>query len=151
MRRFLLIPVLFAMLALASCSDSASMEDVNLRPVKLPNGQVIKCEVMFRPEDMQRGMMFRDSLAPSRGMLFLHTQPDKYKYWMYQVKIPLDIIWMNKDRHIVEISPNTPPCPSKSARECPNYGGVERSQIVLELAGGEAAKQGLKVGDVLDF
>ena len=139
------------MLFAASCSKDSSVEDATLQRVKLPGEKVVRCEVMPRPEDMARGMMFRDSMAPGHGMLFLHAQPGNYKYWMYQVKIPLDIIWMNAEHRIVEMSLNTPPCPSKSARECPNYGGNQTAQVVLELAGGEAAKQGLKVGDVLEF
>src|SRR5574340_1076063 len=139
MRRFLLFPVVFAMLFAASCSKDSSVEDATLQRVKLPGGKVVRCEVMLRPEDM------------ARGMLFLHAQPGNYKYWMYQVKIPLDILWMNAEHRIVEMSLNTPPCPSKSARECPNYGGNQTAQVVLELAGGEAVKQGLKVGDVLEF
>ena len=97
-----------------------------------------------------RGMMFRDSLAPDRGMLFVHPSPGAYVYWMYQVRIPLDIIWMASDHRIVEISADTPPCRTK-ASECPQYGGHQRSQFVLELAGGMASKYGLKLGDTISF
>ena len=41
---------------------------------------------------------------------------------MYQVKIPLDMVWMDKNRRVVEMVENTPPCKTK-ASECPNYGG----------------------------
>jgi hypothetical protein len=84
-------------------------------------------------------------------MLFIHDKPGTYGYWMYQVKIPLDIIWMDRTETIVEISANTPPCPSKSARECPTYGGTKSAQYVLELGGGMASKYGLKAGDTLRF
>ena len=63
---------------------------------------------------------------------------------MYQVRIPLDIIWMDRYRAIVEIAANAPPCKTV-ASQCPHYGGnSERAQYVLELAGGMAAKYGLK-------
>ena len=84
-------------------------------------------------------------------MLFFHPQPGKYKYWMYQVKIPLDIIWMDAGHKVVEISANTPPCPSKTAHECPMFGGNEDAKYVLELAGGGAARNGVRVGSVIDF
>ena len=38
-----------------------------------------------------------------------------------------------------------------SAGQCPNYGGHRLSRFVLELAGGNAAANGLKPGDRLDF
>jgi hypothetical protein len=70
---------------------------------------------------------------------------------MYQVRIPLDIIWMDHQRRIVEISANTPACTSKSSHDCPSYGGHEKARYVLELAGGGAALYNLRVGDVLSF
>jgi uncharacterized membrane protein (UPF0127 family) len=144
--------VALAAISLAGCGDKATtLEDYNTRPVTLPNGKVIKAESLVKPEDMMRGMMFRDSLAADRGMLFFHTQPGKYGYWMYQCKFPLDIIWMDSARKVVEISANTPPCPSKSAKECPTFGGHEEAKYVLELNGGAAAQNGVKVGSILDF
>src|SRR5512133_1838117 len=102
-------------LALASIccgcgSDTGSLEDLQTRMVKLPNGREIRAEVMMKPLDMQRGMMYRDALPPDRGMLFIHSQPGLYAYWMYNVKIPLDIVWMDSNHRIVEISADTPPC-----------------------------------------
>ncbi|SRR5579884_1305112 len=144
-----------ALSALApGCSQSNNDEairDFTSREVTLPNGKIIHAEVMMRPVDMTRGMMFRDSLAPDRGMLFIHGSPGKYPYWMYNVKIPLDIIWMDSRRRVVEISANTPPCREKSARACPNYGGHEDAQFVLELNAGAAAKNGVTVGSTIEF
>jgi uncharacterized membrane protein (UPF0127 family) len=144
--------VLLAAAALSSCGGrSASPEDFGTRVVTLPNGHRIRCEVMIHPKDMARGMMFRDSLDPDRGMLFVHGQPGNYPYWMYQVKIPLDIIWLDSNRRIVEMSLDTPPCEKGPASTCPNYGGKQKAQFVLELAAGVARKHGLQVGQVLEF
>jgi uncharacterized membrane protein (UPF0127 family) len=152
MRRILLLLTAATVILLApGCSSNQPVQDATIQTVKLPDGTAVKCEVLYRPEDMARGMMFRDSLPVGRGMLFLHSQPSNTKYWMYQVKVPLDIIFMSREHRIVDMSLNTPPCPSKSARECPNYGGLNLYQVVLEIAGGEAAKHHLKVGDVLEF
>ncbi|MFN3325264.1 MAG: DUF192 domain-containing protein [Bryobacteraceae bacterium] len=120
------------------------------RVVTLPGGQKIRAELMIHQTDLLRGMMFRDSLAEDRGMLFIHNQPGNFPYWMYQVRIPLDIIWMDANRRIVEISENTPPC-TTNANNCPKYGGTEPSMFVLELAGGMVAKYGLRVGQTLAF
>ena len=135
----------------SACGSKSDGGDVNTVEIAFPNGKTVVAETMLREVDQMRGMMFRDSLAQDRGMLFIHPKEENVPYWMYQVRIPLDIIWMNRDRKIVEIAANTPPCPSKSAKECPNFGGHERARYVLELAGGGAAMYGLKVGDTLNF
>ena len=149
MRYFLLI-VLLALAGTGCDSPSAGPEVLGLRTVKLPGGQEVRAEVEMTPEDMQKGMMFRDSLARGRGMLFIHDKPGLYPYWMYQVKIPLDMIWMDAAHRIVEISADTPPCKTKASL-CPNYGGHQEAQFVLELGGGEARRYGLALGQTLEF
>jgi uncharacterized protein len=140
------------MLALGACAlKPTEVGGLNTTEVTFPSGQTVVAETMLRKEDQMRGMMYRDSLAKDRGMLFVHPADGSYPYWMYQCRIPLDIIWMNHDRSIVEISANTPACPSTSARECPTFGGHEKARYVLELAGGGAALYNLKVGDALTF
>ena len=72
-------------------------------------------------------------------MLFIHRQASPYQYWMYQVKIPLDMIFMDAKHRVLGIAANVPPCRTK-ASECPQYGGYPGTQFVLELGGGEAAQ-----------
>jgi len=141
-----------ALLLLCGCSSKTSdVDGLNTTEITFPNGQTVVAETMLRDVDQMRGMMFRDSLAKDRGMLFVHRKEDNVPYWMYQVRIPLDIIWLDQQRRIVEIAANTPACTSKSSRDCPSYGGHEKARYVLELAGGGAVLYGLKVGDTLSF
>ena len=102
----------------SGCSNQETLNETGTMLVTLPHGEKINAEVVTHPTEMMRGMMFRDSLAPDHGMLFIHGSPGQYTYYMYQVKIPLDIIWMDRERRIVEISADTPPCKAaKSAHE----------------------------------
>lgn len=121
------------------------------RAVTMPNGKTIYAEMAIEYAEMVRGLMFRDSIAADRGMLFLHNKMGKYPYWMYQVRIPLDIIWMNHDKQVVEILANVPPCPSAKSSECPTHGGTQEAQFVLELGSGMAAKYEVAVGTKIDF
>ena len=143
--------LVLAACATSSCSKTTDGDGTNTTEITFPNGKTVIAETMLRDVDQMRGMMFRDSLAKDRGMLFIHPDERNVPYWMYQVRIPLDIIWMDHDRRIVEISANTPACTSKSAKECPSYGGHQKARYVLELAGGGAALYGLKAGDTLSF
>jgi uncharacterized protein len=141
-----------ALLGLCGCGNKATEADgLNTTEITFPNGKTVIAETMLRDVDQMRGMMFRDSLAKDRGMLFIHPKEENVPYWMYQVRIPLDIVWMDRQRRIVEISASTPACTAKSSRDCPSYGGHEKARYVLELAGGGAALYGLKVGDTLSF
>ena len=119
--------------------------------VVLPSGAVYSVELARTPEEQAQGLMFRESLSPRAGMLFLFSDAAPHRFWMKNTMIPLDMIWMDHDRRIVEMSLDTPPCRSSSAKECPNYGGNFKSKYVLELNAGVARKNGLKAGDTLDF
>jgi len=140
------------LLTLTGCGDqdNAKPEDFNTVLVTLPNGTKIRAERVTHPRDMERGMKYRDSLPADRGMLFIHGSEGSYPYWMYEVKVPLDMIWLNSNRVIVQLVHKVPPCPGPKEK-CMSYGGAFPAQYVLELAAGEAARHHLKPGMILDF
>lgn len=149
------IGVLFALLTLftPACADSertaGSFGDTV--PITLPDGAVIHAELATSPEEQARGLMFRRELAPDRGMIFHFADSQPRPFWMFQTLIPLDIIWMNEQGVIVEISPDTPPCGSTDPDGCSNYGGSVASRYVLELAAGEASAHQVIVGGSIRF
>jgi uncharacterized membrane protein (UPF0127 family) len=142
---------LAALLSLTCCGPKANtLEDFPTQPIALPGGQVIRAETMIDSIDVQRGLMFRTSLAPDRGMLFVYPTPDLHQHWMYQVLIPLDIIWLDSKRNIVEIVENAQPCKTQASK-CEQYGGKQISAYVLEIGGGMVKKYGLKLGQTLQW
>lgn len=136
--------------SIACSSGNSGVDDVMTRQVTLPDGFVVRAELKISAADMARGMMYRDSLANGNGMLFVHEDQSRSPYWMANCKFPLDIIWMDSNHKVVEVSASTPPCPS-GGRECPQYGGHYPAQFVLEVGGGEAAKHQVREGATLQF
>jgi uncharacterized membrane protein (UPF0127 family) len=120
-------------------------------PVTLPNGDVIQAELRQTPQEQADGMMFRPALPPDNGMLFIFDTLEPRAFWMYRTLHPLDMVWLDENKRIVEIHENAPPCPSLDARECPSFGGVASSLYTLELPAGQVIRRRLKVGDQLQF
>jgi uncharacterized membrane protein (UPF0127 family) len=120
-------------------------------PVTLPDGTQIRAELAITPEQQARGLMFREALPPNHGMLFISSEISPRAFWMFQTRIPLDIIWLDENRRVVEISAHTPPCGDTNPSNCPNYGGQVPSKYVLELAAGQAEAHGIDVGDQILF
>lgn len=118
-------------------------------PVILPNGVAIAAELAVTPQQQAQGLMYRTHLAPDRGMLFVGQRAAPRAFWMYRCRIPLDIVWMDGGRRIVEIVRRAPPCRDSDPANCPSYGGNVESVYVLELAAGQA--EGLRLGDRLEF
>lgn len=148
MRSFALLSLA---LALAACGPKTSTMDALLtREVTLPGGQVIRAETVADTRDLLRGLMFRNSLADDRGMLFIHPVAGHYSYWMYQTYIPLDMIWMDENHRIVEIVESAAPCKTV-ASQCAHYGGRESARFVLELNGGAVKHFGIKAGQTIQW
>jgi len=118
--------------------------------VMLPDGSTVHVELAKTEAERDYGLMGRISLPQGRGMLFIHERPGTYGYWMYHCKIGLDIVWMDEDHRIVEMSPNTPPCKGKSST-CPSYGGHAISVYVIELPVGSIKVHNLQVGQTVNF
>ena len=119
--------------------------------VTLPDGSTIQAELRQTPQEQASGMMFRPQLPPDHGMLFIFDRLEPRAFWMYRTLHPLDMVWLDENKRIVEIHENAPPCPSLDARECPTFGGIASSLYTLELPAGQVIRRGLKVGDQLQF
>lgn len=105
--------------------------------------RVIQLEVAQTPQQQATGLMYRPSLSGDRGMLFPFQQPRFASFWMKNVVIPLDMVFLYKGR-VVAIEDSAPPCDTDP---CPTYGPQTLVDQVLELRGGRASELGLKVGD----
>jgi len=102
-------------------------------------------EVARTPEEQAKGLMFRQSLAPDRGMIFPYDPPQPVAFWMKNTLIPLDMIFIRQDGTIANIAENTVPL---SLEAVPS---AEPVVAVLEIAGGRSAELGIKAGDKVDW
>lgn len=116
------------------------------RTATLPDGFVVALELAFDDPTRAQGLMFRESLAPGKGMLFLFPRSGIYPFWMKNTLIPLDMIWLESDGRVVDVKANVPPCPGDP---CPSYSPSGKANYVLELAAGEAAVHGVIPGSVV--
>ena len=89
---------------------TSDLDVLETKPLTMPNGAVIRAELMISPAAQQRGMMFRDALPEGRGMLFWHKEAQPHKYWMYNVKVPLDIVYIDSQHRVLGVTANAPPC-----------------------------------------
>lgn len=75
--------------------------------------QQFTLEVANTLAQKSRGLMYRDSLKPDAGMIFISPSPSIQYFWMKNTKIPLDIIFLKDDGSVINIEkaypqPNTP-------------------------------------------
>lgn len=104
-----------------------------------PRGDVdAKC-IMVEIADNDRsraiGLSSKNSLLEDEGMLFVFEKEGRYGFWMWRMKFPIDIIWIDHDQRVIDISRNLPTC---SKRPCPSYQPVNDTLYVVEVTAGFA-------------
>lgn len=109
---------------------------------KFASGEVVQLEVTRTPAEQSLGLMYRRNLPDDRGMLFSFSLPQRVSFWMKNVVIPLDMVFL-RDGVVRAIAANVPPCKQDP---CPSYGPDGTIDQVIELRGGRAAELGIKVG-----
>jgi uncharacterized membrane protein (UPF0127 family) len=100
-------------------------------------------------QEKEVGLSSRTSLDQDQGMLFPFDKPDYYSFWMRDMKMPIDILFINGTK-IVTIYKNVAP-PASSTEELPIYKPKEPADKVLELKAGGSDQYGLKEGDQITF
>ncbi len=114
----------------------------------MPSRAVIKAEVADTDELRQRGLMFRDRLDESNGMIFYFEQTGYHAFYMYNTRIPLSVIFFNESLRIVDIQEMVP-CMERNPSACPVYTPAAVCKYVIEVNPSFVRKYGIKRGDLV--
>jgi hypothetical protein len=116
--------------------------------VFFPDAFSVTAELAVTAEARARGLMFREKIEEDQAMLFLFEDEDIHSFWMKNMRFPIDILWLDKEKTIVHLEVSVPPC----LREpCPSYAPATPAAYVLELRSGFAERHGLRESDRLEF
>ncbi len=99
---------------------------------------VCETEVADRPLTRMRGLLGRDGIARGHGML-IRPAPSIHTAFM---RFPIDALFLDEDMTVLGISAELAPWRIASER---------RARSVLEMAAGETARLGVRVGDQLSL
>ena len=109
----------------------------------------VTVEIADDPDERAKGLMFRRVLAPDAGMLFIYEQPQPVSFWMRNTLIPLDMIFIDSRGEVRHVHPNARPLDETSIPGAMVGDPAPARLMVLEVAGGEAARLGIRPGMVL--
>jgi len=100
-------------------------------------------QVVKNKEEVSRGLGGINNISDKEGMLFVFDSPQKYGFWMKNMRFPIDIVWLNSDMRVIGIDENIP------IESYPKiYYPSEPVLYVLEIKAGLSEKYGIKKGDV---
>lgn len=108
-------------------------------------------EIAKTASQKEKGLSGRKALAENKGMIFPFDTNDYVRFWMRDMKFPIDILFIRDDR-IVTIYENVPaPATSEENANPPVYAPTEPVNRVLELQAGSVQKLGVKQGDTISI
>jgi uncharacterized membrane protein (UPF0127 family) len=100
---------------------------------------VIDAAVAASDADREQGLMYRTTLAPNEGMLFVFNETAVHCFWMKNTLIPLSIAFIRGDGTITDIDEMQA---ETTDNHCPRNNGV----YALEMSKGWFASKGIKPG-----
>jgi uncharacterized membrane protein (UPF0127 family) len=105
----------------------------------------ISIEIADDEYQTQTGLMYRDNIKDSQGMLFIFPDAQYRSFYMKNTKIPLDILYFDEQKKLINIQKNTQPfketsLPSKAP-----------AKYVLEINAGLSDLWKIKEGDRIEF
>jgi uncharacterized protein len=127
-----------AAIVLAASAGVASAQPLPV--MKLTAGMhVVRAEVANDYENRGRGLMFRESLEPNQGMLFVFEEAAPHCMWMKNTLIPLSVAFIAGDGTIVNIADMKPKDETTHCAQRP-------VPYALEMEKGWFASRGIKAG-----
>jgi uncharacterized membrane protein (UPF0127 family) len=137
-----LLAVLACVLASAGTALAGCAADVV--ELKGPRGVArFSVELADTDAERSRGLMFRERMAASAGMLFVYDRPGRAVFWMKNTLIPLDMVFADATGTVQRVHSNAVP-----HDETPIDGG-DGILAVLEINGGLARRLGIGPGTVM--
>ena len=123
-------------------ADPNSVFPVEYLEVVTGNGSFeFSVEIADEPEERSKGLMFREKMLPTHGMLFDFGKTSPVMMWMQNTPLSLDMVFIRQDGKVARIASNTVPF-SKAI-----ISSGEPVSHVLELNAGIARQIGIKPGD----
>lgn len=122
---------------------SVSQSVVNVKIGKA----AVRAKIAKTSEERRRGLSGVSELADGEGMIFFFETPAIETFWMKEMLIPIDIIWI-RGGAVTGIEENVPqPLPETPDRLLPRYTSSVPIDTVLEVPAGFAHRAGVAVGD----
>ena len=156
MRRIAAAFVIALALVPAACADPAPQPASDVPVIEVPavefrtvplvietasGAHRLTVEVAETPEQRERGLMYRETMAADAGMIFDYHEDKQIAMWMKNTILPLDMVFISADGTVFDVVKGAVP---HSLDLIPSGGKV---RAVLELNAGIVDALGIRRGD----
>lgn len=106
----------------------------------------VRVEIADTLEERAIGLSGRDEIGPTAGMLFIFDESDYHRIWMKDMRISIDVIWIDENLTVVDITENlrTDTYPRLFEPATP-------VRFIIETNNNYVSTFGIKVGDMVSI
>lgn len=112
------------------------------------NSITFNVKIARSAEERAAGLMNVESMPNNEGMFFVYDSEGYRTFWMKDTLIPLDLIFIDDAKRIVDIIPNVQPCEKDP---CEMFRSPKGAKYVFEINGGLSKIYGLKIADSVEI
>lgn len=106
----------------------------------------IQAEVADTEAERARGLSDKVHITANHGMLFVFPHDAQWGMWMKDMKVPVDIVWLDANKKVVAVQAAVDPASYPG-----HYTPPHNARYVLELASGVAASANITPGITAKF
>lgn len=108
---------------------------------------VFSAQVLKTDKERAKGLSGRSGLGADQAVLFVFDSDSKWSMWMKEMKFPIDIVWLDKNKKVVYIVKNVPPDSYPDETFTP----TEDARYVMEFIAGTVDKKSIMIGNQAKF
>ena len=132
----------------ASKKEAVQKRNVKVVRIVSVGSKEVEAELASTPQERKMGLMYRTVLEEGKGMLFTFGTAYQYPFWMKNMKIAIDMIWIGENMTVIDMDQNVPPCEQEN---CELYTPSSPAKYVLEVPAGWAQRNGIQTGSTVEF
>ena len=116
------------------------------KPLIYLDNTPLNVDVLQTERERAQGLSGRDTLHPTEGALFVFGENDYHGIWMKDMRISIDIIWIDENLKIIDIKENVAPSTFPRIFE-----PRSPARFVIETNSNFTSSFGIKVGDTISL
>jgi len=149
-KMLLILIFIFVIVFIFYCFYSYTNRPNNPKNVITIGSTKVIIELSDTPQKQAKGLSGRTELKDGYGMLFPYNPPQMASFWMKDMLIPIDIIFI-KDNKIVTLYENVQPQPGTPPAQLKRYLSRQAIDFVLEVPARWCQKNNIQVGSSFSY
>lgn len=145
LKRFLILTVLGLLLAFIIIFALAKRARPAQQTISLGD-DVLNVWVAATGPELTRGLSNVAYLPNNSGLLFVFSTLGDHRIWMKDMNFAIDIIWLNENLKVVDITQNVTPDSYPK-----QWGAKVPVKYVIEVPAGWAHEHGVKIGESMVY